>query len=180
MRVKVMGFILIMLAVTCVTATVALALADCPPGKTGVTIVPRGGGIVKERCISEQAADHMRGRGAVIPATCPCWTPDSIDANARSLSAPDSVVICMAQFPPAGHDISLTRQCTEIECPGYFLAATHFNTGQNIGWCQLWDEEFGVVPGGPPVTITEDEVIACRAILIKSEMGDLNCDGWLQ
>ena len=68
----------ILLAFTIFIASAALA--ECPEGKTEVTIVPGKSGRVMTICVPEAAIPHIGGKSdVVIPATCPCFTVEEVD-----------------------------------------------------------------------------------------------------
>ena len=68
----------------------SVASAECPPGRIEVTIVNRNSGKVMTICVAEAAAPYIGGRGdVVIPATCPCFTAETIEELAALL--PDTM-----------------------------------------------------------------------------------------
>jgi hypothetical protein len=75
---------------------ISTVYAECPPGKTGVTIV--AGHKTMEICVPDQAVDKIGGPGEhVIPATCPCFSQEDVEtAIANDINASGSKLIIEA------------------------------------------------------------------------------------
>lgn len=82
MKTKTVFALVIALALTVFIATVAVA--ECPDGKTEVTI-ENPAGKVMVICVPENVVDNIGGPGdVVIPASCPCFTAADVEETVAS------------------------------------------------------------------------------------------------
>lgn len=179
---------IILLVMSIFTAAEVVAL-DCPPGKTGVTIVTPPGKVV-EICVAPAAIPYIGGPGdVVIPATCPCWTAESL-AQLSSCLEPSSPDIwhtdCDSALdgPEFGADLIIYYDQPGVCCLDSWTAFAR-STYSDPSYCVLR------VLCGPPYcpdreppcarynyvsNLSLEEVQACRAILMSSKLWSL-CDG---
>ena len=135
------------------------AFAECRPGFIKATIANKG--KVQEICIPESGSDHIGGN-VVITASCPCWSPTSIDADVRFLQdrtcdwwIDDDEVLAF-----------ITR-----DDPSPTFVAT-------VDWWELWPAERNIctfVDDANSIRIiglqvSRDEALACLEILVNSDM----------
>lgn len=83
--------------------------AECGPGETAVTIINPAGKVI-ELCVPEAAVSAIEegNPGAVIPATCPCFSQDEVEAD------PNRSSLQCESF--AGRTGSSLEVCSGIRC----------------------------------------------------------------
>jgi len=159
---------------------------ECPDGKTAITIVNPAGKVI-EICVPDHVAEAGNiggGNDIVIPATCPCFTLETLDANIRTfgdcpLPGP-AEPFCddwdLASDPGVSESHTTVLQCGVPGNGGYLVyGAFGYRTGTAVASCGYQDDQYGIdIELG---NLTFDQAEACRAILRNSEMWALNCDG---
>ena len=168
MRQKILVFSCIILVMSIFIARETFA--ECREGKTEVTIVNPAGKVITI-CVPEHVVDNIGGpNDIVIPAACPCFTPESIDEYARELP-PDPTRLCLNSDDPYKSTTALSDSVPTMD---YATFGTYSHSPVNSGHCQHWDETYSIF--NYEDWITYEEVSACRAILLNSDMWALNCE----
>lgn len=169
MKKKLLIYSIIVLTLLLFSASTALAILVCPPGKVKVTIASPGG-VIMERCIPVQALEHIGGPGdVVIPADCTCFNYDAV------MAAP--ITYC---YLSEGYAAETGESCTFIDCRNdsgsYNFFAQEQPTGETCtyddplpikcislsGNCCIAKTPLSYIKHDP---ITEAEGDACAAIL---------------
>jgi hypothetical protein len=156
------------------------AFAVCPAGKTSVTIVNPANKSI-ELCVPDAVVGNIgNGTDIVIPASCPCFSPDDLDrfwASGKTFTCsvglgstgtePCTRVFCISddwtvEFnAQEGPDLSDPKSPT---CSHFVFSPLHPAAELLLpynNWCEAWidpnNTEFG------PITAAEGD--ACVAIL---------------
>lgn len=163
MSIKIITLIMAALILSIFMGT--LAFAECREGKSIVTIVTPVGKSI-EICVADEAIDQIGGLGdLVIPAVCPCFSPEDID--------------CLAS------EVMYASQCIDIPGDRTFMDGV---IDPRWPWTAYVDvlEEFCYIAVPKPGEcqrgkiahhISEDEYEACRYVLLNSDMWAFHCDG---
>jgi len=97
-------------------------LAECRPGQVEVTIYNEHSGRIIFICVNENAVEHIGGEGdIVIPATCPCFTYENVEAELES--NPNFVCWRVEGVTPTGENCTDILCCTDDICSGTFFQA---------------------------------------------------------
>ena len=170
MKKKTINYSIFVLVLSMFIATAVFA--ECPAGKTEVTIVAGNGEKIIEICVPDQAVDHIGGPGEqVIPAICPCFSQEDVEIE---VNANDNI-ICERHD---GYTGRTGDPCKWIECYDQISGDSYFEALEG----PLPTETFGICgeSGTKPFSkygtacstydtvsydISEEEADACVAIL---------------
>lgn len=165
-RIVVCGVMVLVLSMFLASAS----LAECPLGKTEVTIV--AGKKIIEICVPYRAVDHIGGPNEiVIPATCPGYTQEEVEIEINN----NENIICERN----DGSTSITGDpCTYIVCYDKTTQFEYFGVIEGpedmsvFGYCEFSNGGakdnnicFNDVTNYWSFEISEEEADACAAIL---------------
>lgn len=153
------------------------ALAECPDGKTEVTIVKGKSGQIMTICVPDAAIPHIGGPGdVVIPATCPCFSQEEVQK-----AVADAENLCGSMHVGIGDDGELCRRIYVLADQDQFIVRRYLDGCRTSERYRLWGGILCLEPVIGPlsyclgpndddyVPCQDDELRACEAILMSLE-----------